>query len=40
MKKMITDGSAEEKKTYDEDITENIKNEIATENAGALGAYL
>lgn len=30
----MTDGSAEEKKTCDEDITEDIKDEVATENAG------
>ena len=31
---MMTDGSAEEKKACDEDITEDIKDEVATENAG------
>lgn len=30
----MTDGSAEEKKACDEDITEDIKDEVATENAG------
>ena len=28
----MTDGSAEEKKACDEDITEDIKDEVATEN--------